>query len=139
MEENNNNNVDDIYSEISELVNKISNLAQKEISDSESYSILKEILWEKSKKKFILEARNNKNLKRYDGIIFTVGLSPEPIILNILANNPKAVFFIYTKKSEKILDKIMDETELKPTQYKREMMSRDSAADSYKLVKKGLN
>jgi len=138
MEENSNNNVNNIYSEISELVNKISNLAQKEISDSERNSILKEI-WEKSKKKFILETQNNKNLKQYDGIIFTVGLSPEPIILNILANNPKAVFFIYTKKSEEILDKIMDETELKPTQYKREMMSRDSAADSYKLVKKGLN
>lgn len=99
-------------------------------------SILSEV-WNLSKEKFVLETKL-KDLKKYKGIIFTIGFTPEPIILNILANNPECVYFIYTKESEHILDSIIEETSLKPTQYKRELMSRDSAADSYNLVKKGL-
>lgn len=93
--------------------------------------------WNLSKEKFVLEVES-KELKKYKGIIFTVGFSKEPIILNILANSPECVYFIYTKESEHILDSIIEESSLKPTQYKRELMSRVSAADSYDLVKKGL-
>ncbi|MHA1275466.1 MAG: TIGR02710 family CRISPR-associated CARF protein, partial [Promethearchaeota archaeon] len=72
------------------------------------------------------------------GIIFTVGFSPEPIILNILANEPEYSYFIYTKESEHCIDAIIRETALLPSRYQKSQMPRDSAADSYRLVKKAL-
>jgi len=100
-------------------------------------SVMKEI-WNLSKKKFIEQVNFDSNLKEYEGIIFTIGFSPEPIILNIISIKPKCAYFIYTKDSEPVLDQIIEEANLKPSQYKREIMPRISAAASYNQVKQGL-
>ncbi len=115
---------------------KLKYAAQVTKENEDNAKIMREI-WELSKKKFVLEAELNR-IAQYKGIIFTIGFSPQPIILNILANKPQAVFFIYTKETEKALDEIVKETRLKPSMFKGERISRDSAADSYDLVKKGL-
>ncbi len=46
-----------------------------------------------------LRLRNS--FKKYERLIIIVGLTAEPIVLSILANNPRAVYFIYTERSEK--------------------------------------
>jgi len=109
---------------------KISKKSLKPIEDK---------VWELSKEKYVLETRSTRNFKQYKGIIFTVGFTPEPIILNILANEPQAVYFIHTKESEKHLDRIIEETNLKASQFKRGIMPKDSVLTSFRLVKKGLN
>ncbi|MHA1274862.1 MAG: TIGR02710 family CRISPR-associated CARF protein [Promethearchaeota archaeon] len=121
--------------EIKRIIKEIKE--QKELDPKFDDSSLRNELWELSKKKFILKSKYDSNFKRYQGIIFTVGFSPEPIILNILVNEPDYVFFIYTKESEIYIDKIIEETNLKPSQFQKAQMLRDSAADSYKLVKRG--
>jgi len=131
----------DIENQISNLNSKIrEDLFQTNqlIKEGKEISSLMDEIWEFSKDKFRLEAERNNMLGKYDGIIFTIGFSPEPIILNILAMEPKCVYFIYTKESEKILNRIIKETKLKPSQYKREEMRRISAAESYNQVKEGI-
>ncbi len=127
----------DIATITSEIKEKLSQVAQLKGKD-ENVSLIVEEIWELSKEKIVLEARLDAQLKKYKGIIFTVGFSPEPIVLSVLVNDPECVYFIYTRESEKTLDKIIEETNLKPSQYKRELIQRVSAADSYALVKKGL-
>lgn len=50
--------------------------------------------------------------KKYDALILPVGFSPEPLILSILAIDPKRIGFLYTRETEKLLPRIQEETEL---------------------------
>jgi len=134
MSNEENGKLESLNKEIKEKLFQVKNSSKEE---NDTTGIIDEI-WELSKKIFVLKANSDKSLKRYKGIIFTVGFSAEPIILNIIALKPECVYFIYTRESERVLDLIFKETNIKPTQYKRELMPRDSAADSYNLVKKGL-
>ncbi|TXT61200.1 MAG: hypothetical protein BAJALOKI1v1_1160005 [Promethearchaeota archaeon] len=95
-------------------------------------------IWELSKEKFILETKANKSLKVYEGIIFTVGTTPQPLILNILANKPKAVYFIYTDLSESFINIIMEETKLNETQTQKGRMPNNSIIALFRLIKRGL-
>ena len=53
------------------------------------------------------------------GLILTLGLSPEPLILTYQKLQPDLLAFIGTEKSvEESIDKIVEETGLKPSQYK---------------------
>jgi hypothetical protein len=113
--------------------------ARKLQEQNQEISALMDEIWKLSKKKFVLSTKQNKDLKQYKGIIFTVGLTAEPIILNILATQPEAVYFIHTKKSVEIVNRIVEETELVPAQYKRDLIHKDSLASSYKLIKFGLS
>ncbi len=124
-----------LNSEIENWLNFISN----EKKPKERLKPIEDKVWELSKEKFILQTRLNRNFKKYKGIIFTVGFTPEPIILNILANDPQAVYFINTKESVKYIDRIIEETNLKPSQYMRGTMPKDSVLASFRLVKQGLH
>jgi len=106
---------------------------QKKDTDERSKKI-----WALTKQKFILESQSNESIKSYRGLISTVGFSPEPIILSILAVEPECVFFIYSKEAEYVLNTIIEETRLKPTQYKREGIIKSSASDAYHSVKKAM-
>ena len=50
--------------------------------------------------------------KKYDALILPVGFSPEPLILSILALDPKRIGFLYTAETEKLLPRIQEETKL---------------------------
>jgi len=104
-----------------------------------NFNDVMEKIWAWGKEKYILQTKLDKDFKKYKGIIFTVGFRPEPIILNILANNPQAVYFINTKESAKFLDRIIDETNLKASQFKRGTMPMDSVLASFRSVKEGFN
>lgn len=58
----------------------------------------------------------NRPKKQYEGLILTVGRTPEPLILSILAIEPKKVGFLYTQDTEDVLDRIYNETGLKINQ-----------------------
>lgn len=121
--------------------------ASLKTSESESPKINEQIkkckahIWEI--KKSIVSIRTqrklqNKQILNFEGIIFTVGFSPEPIILTIMNLKPKNVFFIATTNTESKLDKIVHECELKPSSYDKEIIKRkDDPAESYNAVKKG--
>ena len=50
--------------------------------------------------------------RKYDGLILTVGMSPEPLILSILALEPKRVGFLYTEETNHLLERIQQEIDL---------------------------
>jgi len=136
---NNNNNLDKIKEYIYEKLSKLRKLIER--GNQKEVGNLNDEIWELSKKKFIQESKikiERNEIKDYEGLIFTVGFSPEPIILSILAVQPQAVFFIYTRESEKVLDQIIEETELRPIAYRRGLIPKDSASEAYNLIKKSL-
>ena len=135
MEENmSNNNVAELKAKIKEKLKQVKKLT---VERKDTTSLINEI-WNLSKQKFIINTKLKKSLKKYEGLIFTIGFSPEPIILSILGVKPQCVYLIYTKESENIIDRIVHETNLKPSQFKREILQKVSAADSYRLVKEGV-
>jgi len=134
MEEDQNGELMNITAELErEVWQRNVTLEQKKDPDEHSKKI-----WTLTKQKFVLESQSNESIKSYNGLISTVGFSPEPIILSILAIKPDCVFFIYSKEAEHILNTIIEETKLKPTQYRRASIIKSSASDAYRLVKKAL-
>ena len=48
--------------------------------------------------------------KKYDGLILTVGFSPQPLILSIRAINPERIALLYTPEAEDFIVRIQDQT-----------------------------
>lgn len=63
-------------------------------------------------KKVFLNKPTNRPNKEYDVLILTVGFSPEPLILSILAIEHERVALLYTEETAKFLPRIQDETNL---------------------------
>ncbi len=68
-------------------------------------------------------------------MIISVGTSYEPITLSIKLLNPKKVLFLYTDQTIEILDKIIEMTSLKPSQYDKRKVGRDNSLIIYKEIK----
>lgn len=49
--------------------------------------------------------------KKYDGLILTVGLSPQPLILSIKAINPGRIALLYTPEAKDFIKQIQEQTE----------------------------
>jgi len=142
MNDKNQNEINQLYSSIQKKYGQYKKLLER---DEDGSAIIDEI-WQLSKKKFKLHSQAKKGIEQYKGMIFTVGFSAEPIILNILATKPKAIFFIYTKESELTLDKISEQLKqegsaykLNSSKYKREIIKKDSFASSVDLIGIGLS
>jgi hypothetical protein len=122
----------------------ISNINEKfeeykqSINEGEENTELMDEIWELSKEKFILETENQEKYKTYEGMIFTVGFTSEPIVLNILATNPKALFFIFTEESEKTVHKVVEELDLKSERFDQKIIKKDSFDNSVSLIGLGL-
>ena len=69
--------------------------------DWEDFNYVTNEIWELSKQKYLLKSKLDPGLQNYEGLIFTVGKTSKPIILNILASEPKYVFFIYYLEQRK--------------------------------------
>ena len=65
------------------------------------------------KEKFI--EKNSPEEDKYDGLILTVGGSPEPVILSISAIKSKKIGLICTKGRKKSIDRIVKQTHLQPS------------------------
>ncbi len=48
--------------------------------------------------------------KKYDGLILTLGFSPNPLILSIKSLNPKRIAFLYTSETEMFIEYIQGQT-----------------------------
>ena len=48
--------------------------------------------------------------KEYDGMILTVGLSPQPLVLSIKAINPVHIAFLYTPEAKVFIEQIQEQT-----------------------------
>lgn len=59
--------------------------------------------------------RNNKDMVvgKVQFLIMSVGTSYEPMVLNISLLQPERILFLYTDKSEQVLDKVVDFCQLK--------------------------
>ena len=55
--------------------------------------------------------KNQKPEKVYDGLILTVGLSPQPLILSIKAINPKRIALLHTSEAKGFIERIQTQTE----------------------------
>jgi len=74
--------------------------------------------------------------RKYQNLILTTGLSPEPLILSITAIQPKQILFLCTKESEKeYLDKIVKECALKASQWDKAVIERTDASDVYGAIR----
>lgn len=71
----------------------------------------------------------------YTHLILPVGLSPEPLIISILILRPKKVYFLYTKDSEKYLDRIVKDTNLRISQISQDEINETNVPEIYKKVK----
>jgi len=77
----------------------------------------------------------NKFEEDYDYLIVTVGQSYQPIVLSILALQPKNVLFLVTRTTKKELDKIFNFIDLKFSQCYTKMVDKASPIDVYQKIK----
>ncbi len=82
------------------------------------------------------KAKKDRLIGKYSSLILTVGLTPEPLILTITALKPTKVYFLYTEKSEKFINQIVNECNLSPTQVKRDKVEKADASDVYEKIRK---
>ena len=69
-------------------------------------------------------------------LIVSVGTSYEPIVLNIRLLNPSRILFLYTEKSEKTLNKIIDYCDIRPDTYDKSRVDEVDPLDIYREIKK---
>ena len=68
---------------------------------------------------FVLKESPKLTDQPVDGMIMTVGTSPEPLILSILLCKPSEVIFLHTEETEDELDRIIEETGLRVRQWRK--------------------
>ena len=86
-------------------------------------------------KEIVKERAVEDKIGNYKGLILTTGFSPEPLIITITALAPEKVFFLYTKDSERYLNRIVEESSLLPAQIDRAVIGRSDGLDVYEKVK----
>ena len=72
--------------------------------------------------------------RKYDGLILTVGMSPEPLILSILAMKPEQVGFLYTDETAKSLSRIQKETGLATDQIQNRKIDGSDVVEIYETI-----
>lgn len=81
--------------------------------------------------------RNNKNkvIEPVKYMILSVGTSYEPLVLNLSIFHPEKILFLYTERSEKIIDKIVDFCGLNISDFQKAKVNETNPLDIYKKVK----
>ena len=82
--------------------------------------------------------RNNKHTltETVKYLIMSVGTSYEPIVLNISLLQPERILFLYTEKSEQILDKVVDFCGLKLSRLEKSRVNETNPTDIYREIKR---
>lgn len=82
-----------------------------------------------------IERNNDQVFEEVKYLVVSVGMSYEPIILNIKLFNPGRILFLHTDKTEKILDKIISFCGLQAVDYEKKAVSETEPLDIYKEIK----
>ncbi len=104
--------------------------------------LAKKIYWEKlypTVEKRFLKRMKNRKVSEYDVLIIPMGMAAQYYILQIKALNPKKVYFLSTPETEKeYLGKIIEMTNLQPSQYHKELFdyATINAPEAYDAIKK---
>lgn len=77
---------------------------------------------------------NNRPNKEYEGLILPLGYSPEPLILSILAIKPKRIGLLYTNETQRLLQRIQDETGAELGQLYTLRIDGSSTLEVYKAI-----
>ena len=83
---------------------------------------------------FILNNRGNMPEKA-EYLILSVGTSYEPLVLDIQLLQPERVLFLYTEKTEYILDKVVRYCELDAARFSKSEVSGTDPLDIYREIK----
>jgi len=94
--------------------------------DRTSFSLIKE--------RFLSNLQNHLK-QNYYGLILTVGMSPEPLIISILALKPKRIAFLYAEETEQYLDRIIDETGLRANQVEKRKIDSSNVIKIYDVIR----
>ena len=82
------------------------------------------------------QKRNKGKLfEKIDYLIMSVGMSYEPLVLNINLLNPRKILFLYTEKSEKTLDRIVRYCDLEVSRYQKERVTETDPLTLYREIK----
>lgn len=68
--------------------------------------------------------------------VVSVGMSYEPIVLNMKLFQPDRILFLYTKQTEKVLNKIVRYCGLEPDTYEKSRVSGTDPLDIYREIKR---
>ncbi|KAF5434831.1 CRISPR-associated protein [Candidatus Methanophagaceae archaeon] len=118
--------------ELKELIKECETLEKENGQEAEKY--YREKIFPRIKE-IVKERAVEDKIGNYKGLILTTGFSPEPLILTITALEPEKVFFLYTKDSERYLNRIVEASSLLPAQIDRAVIDRSDGLDVYEKVK----
>lgn len=82
------------------------------------------------------ERNENMVFEQVDYLILSVGTSYEPLILNISLLKPKKILFLYTKQTEKTLNKIVNFLKLDADAYQKNIVEATDSLSIYHEIKK---
>lgn len=81
--------------------------------------------------------KNKKQIyEKAEYFVISVGTSCEPIELNLKLFSPKRILFLYTRQTEKILNKIVQYCALEPDAYEKSRVSETDPLDIYREIKR---
>lgn len=83
----------------------------------------------------VVPRERNRHSENYTHLILPVGLSPEPLILSIRILRPEKVYLLYTKASEKFLDRIVRDSNLSISQVDKDEINDINVPEIYQQVK----
>ena len=70
-----------------------------------------------------------------DYLVMSVGTSYEPLVLNIVLLKPKKILFLYTRRSEQVLNKIVRYCGLEAHQYQKKPVDEKDPLTIYREIK----
>ncbi len=82
-----------------------------------------------------LENNRDKLYEETEYLIMSVGTSYEPLVLNIRLLQPKKILFLYTQKTECVLEKIVRHCELDATRFSKRRVNETDPLDIYREIK----
>ncbi len=85
--------------------------------------------------KDFVERNKDMVFEKIEYMIISVGTSYEPIVLSLSLLIPEKILFLYTAKSESILNKIIKYTDLSPDKYEKSIVNEVDPLDIYKEIK----
>jgi len=128
------NKIAELEIQVSELVNQWLDMPASKMEKDE----VDEFYWNKIFP-IVCDLFNRKEAeklahKKINGLILTLGTSPQPLILSISACKPEKVLFLYTAQTEIYLDEIVGRAGLKPSQYDKHLVMETDPLDIYQKV-----
>ena len=102
-------------------------------AQDEAFTFYNEQIFPRVKEVFLSKSENRPQ-KNYDALILTVGTSPEPLILSILAIQPQQVGLLHTPATAEFLQRIQDETGLTAAQLDKREIDGSSVVEIYEAI-----